>query len=611
MSYKTKKSIRILLIVAFVFITASIFRLTNLDLVEFKSDEAANLLLSSRQIFDQPIPPGGTGSSVGILNPPLFNYIILPLTYLTLDPQKIVFFIALVNVLSIVFFFFVIKRYYSLVIAFISSSLIALSPWAILFSRKIWMQDILIPFFVPFFLSLHKLVIDKREIYWIPYVSFSFFLIQLHQASIFLLAPITAFLIIKKVKINYKYILVGAAIGIIPLIPYLIYELSNGCPDCVAILMSSQKLQSPSSLEIFQRPLQILGQGNFDFVFGAESFNLFSKEYKIAFELRKVLYLFYFIIPFSAFIFVRLHKKFDFFIYSLITTCAIYYFLKIEPRMHYFILFIPILALLIGVAFDSVIERGKMLKIASILLLSTIFSILIIYNFIFFDFVKKHKGTSGDYGTTYTQTKENTDRILQGFKERADYDEISLAIHIPLRYAFGFMPLSKMLYPGEITKEKLFKLEESLVRSDKDPRLNLQLISYYTKNEPYIKTIKLLKTKTEKIPEYKTIYEEVLSYYRSINFLKIYRSERNDFEFFYPEHWKIEENESIYLYGDGYMIVFSKLEHKRQIQGKNFFKTIKIGDAKFSTEIIPIEDKRAKYEDIKNTIEKITESIIL
>lgn len=589
---------------------ASFFRLTNLNLIEFKTDEAANLLLSSRQLFNHPTPPGGTGSSVGILNPPLFNYIILPLTFLTLDPQRIVFFIALANILSIMFFFFLIKKYYNIVTAFISSTFIALSPWAILFSRKIWMQDLLIPFFVPFFLSLHKLIVDKKEIYWIPYVSFSLFLIQLHQASIFFLAPLSIFLFFKKTKINYKYILVGIIIGIVPLIPYLMYELSNGCPDCTSILTSSQKLKSSPSLEIFQKPFQILSQGDFDFVFGTESFKLFSKEYKIAFELRKVLYLFYFIIPFSALMFIKLYKKFDFLIYSLITTCIIYYILKIEPRMHYFILFIPILALFIGAAFDYVTTTGKMLKKISILFIATIFSVLIFCNFTFFDFVRKHGGTGGDYGAIYAQTKKDTDKKFQVFKNRSDYEEISLSSHIPLTYMFGFMPLSNMLYPKPISQKEIEKLEQALIERDADPRINQKLIAFYTKKEPDISVIKLLKNKIKSIPEYKSVYDEIFSYYISRNFLKNYRSERNDFEFFYPEHWKIEENENIYLYGDGYKIKFSKLEDIKPIPGKDLFKIFKVGDVQFSTEIIPMDNKRANYEDIKKTIERTIESII-
>ena len=204
-----------------------IFRVTNLGLIEFKTDEAINLLLASRPLFGHPFAPGGTVSSIGILNPPLFTYLLFPLTVISLDPRWISFSIALINSISIAFLFLVIKKYYNKNIALISTILMAFSPWAIIYSRKIWTQDLLIPFFVPFFYSLHKLLIEKKQIFWIPYAIFALFLIQLHQIIIVFIAIITAFLLLQKIKINVKYILVGSAIGIVPLIPYALLTKSS------------------------------------------------------------------------------------------------------------------------------------------------------------------------------------------------------------------------------------------------------------------------------------------------------------------------------------------------------------------------------------------------
>src|SRR3990167_3896568 len=113
-----------------------LFRIANLDLIEFKADEGINLFLSSRPIFGHGFAPGGTVSSLGITNFPLVNYLLFPLVLTSLDPGIISFFIALINSLAIVAFFVIVRRYYNEVIAFSSSALIAISPWAILFSRK-------------------------------------------------------------------------------------------------------------------------------------------------------------------------------------------------------------------------------------------------------------------------------------------------------------------------------------------------------------------------------------------------------------------------------------------------------------------------------------------
>ena len=125
---------------------SAIFRLTNLDLIEFKTDEASNLFLSSRLLYGHSLPPGGISTSTGILNPPLFNYLLLPFTFISTNPKFITFIIAFTNVIAIGFLYLIIKKYYNITLALIVSLLIAFSPWAIIFSRKIWPPDMVFLF---------------------------------------------------------------------------------------------------------------------------------------------------------------------------------------------------------------------------------------------------------------------------------------------------------------------------------------------------------------------------------------------------------------------------------------------------------------------------------
>lgn len=76
-----KSYLKDLIFFLIIILSALIFRITNLRLIEFKVDEAINLFLASRSLFGQSFPPGGTVSSIGILNPPLFNYFLLPKDY--------------------------------------------------------------------------------------------------------------------------------------------------------------------------------------------------------------------------------------------------------------------------------------------------------------------------------------------------------------------------------------------------------------------------------------------------------------------------------------------------------------------------------------------------
>ena len=164
---------------------ASVFRLTNLDLMEFKIDEASNLFLASRLINDQSILPAGTATSIGILNPPFFIYFLIPITFVSQDPKFAAFIIALINCLSIGFLYLVINKYYGQKLAVITSLLIALSPWSILFSRKIWPPDLVLPFAVVIFYSLHKTILEKNTKCWIVLIASLVLLFQLDLIYVF------------------------------------------------------------------------------------------------------------------------------------------------------------------------------------------------------------------------------------------------------------------------------------------------------------------------------------------------------------------------------------------------------------------------------------------
>ncbi|MEK7060898.1 MAG: glycosyltransferase family 39 protein [Patescibacteria group bacterium] len=531
-----------------------IFRVTNLGLIEFKTDEAINLLLASRPLFGHPFAPGGTVSSIGILNPPLFTYLLFPLTVISLDPRWISFSIALINSISIAFLFLVIKKYYNKNIALISTILMAFSPWAIIYSRKIWTQDLLIPFFVPFFYSLHKLLIEKKQIFWIPYAIFALFLIQLHQIIIVFIAIITAFLLLQKIKINVKYILVGSAIGIVPLIPYALFELNNNCPDCKTFIAAINKFSPQRSFEIFSRPLQITSQGGFRFILGNDTLT-FAQKFPLIDNLRKVFYLEYLLTPLGVFIFVKKFKKTKIIAYSVILLPIAYFLLKLDPFMHYYIIIMPILFLFLATSLDYLLSNKNLFtRIGAITILILIIAQSIMFNLSFFKLLELKQFLEGDYGRIYSATEKEVKKKLFKFESYSDYNEIFLSSFIPLNYVYGYLPLGEILY-GDTTDNDMVMLEEKLKEKSDDPRIKQELISFYTKDKPDLQTLTLLKEKTLNIPEYESLYKNVLGEYLWANFKKEYLWHKGGLRLFYPEHWKVEEkNKELIIFGDGYSL---------------------------------------------------------
>lgn len=534
------------------------FRITNLDLIEFKTDEAVNLLLASRPLFGHPFAPGGTISSIGILNPPLFTYLLFPLTAVSLDPRWISFFIGFINSLAIAFLFLIIRKYYNQTIALIASIFMAFSPWAIIYSRKIWTQDLLIPFFVPFYYSFHKLLVEKKQIFWIPYTVLALFLIQLHQIVIIFVGILTFFLLLEKVRINFKYILIGGIIGVIPLIPYAFFEINNNCPDCKAFILAKNRLSSQRSLELFMRPLQITNQGNFRFILGDDTLT-FSQKFSFVDMLRRIFYIEYLLMPLGLFLFYKNYKKYKSIAYSAALLPIAYFLLKIEPFMHYYIIIVPILFIFLGVSFNYLFSnKNWFLKTASLIVLLLILFESVAFDFSFFSLLKDQGSTKGDYGSTYQNARKETENRLSIFKNYPDYEEIKLTNYIPLDYAYGYMPLGKILY-GDVRKKDIPLLDNKLKTDSKDPRVKQKILAFYTKEEPDIKTIDLLREKSFTIKQYDDIYKTILANYLSINLKKEYISENFGFRFFYPQHWHVSEtSELLEIKGDYILIKIVK-----------------------------------------------------
>src|SRR3990167_7045496 len=94
------------------FLLSSIFRLSNLDLIEFKSDEATTVY-QTVQFFESPyLIERGLISGTGVYNFPLFNYLMVALGVFSKDPQFLSGMIALINSLLVAVFFLMVKKFY-------------------------------------------------------------------------------------------------------------------------------------------------------------------------------------------------------------------------------------------------------------------------------------------------------------------------------------------------------------------------------------------------------------------------------------------------------------------------------------------------------------------
>src|SRR6266700_2480741 len=122
---------------ALILILAALLRLGWPNIVEFKRDEANLSVLTLNMLHGRDFPLLGIDSSVGIRNAPVNVYLMLLPYVLSSSPELATAYVGLLNVIAVLVLYGLVRRYYGPLAAFVASILYAVSPWAVVYSRKI------------------------------------------------------------------------------------------------------------------------------------------------------------------------------------------------------------------------------------------------------------------------------------------------------------------------------------------------------------------------------------------------------------------------------------------------------------------------------------------
>ena len=201
-------------------------RLDQLGLMEFKSDEAllhrAALMQASGDFQLH-----GIVSSVGLRNPPMSVYLLSIPALFSKSPLFMAGFIALLNTAAIALTYLLARQWLSRGASLCAAWLLAVSPWAILLSRKIWAQDLLPIFTALFFLCVVRWLRTMRW-RWMIIAAISFaVLCQIHYSALALLPIIPGVLIWKRSKLAAKQLAVGCGLFLLLWVPFLIVILQG------------------------------------------------------------------------------------------------------------------------------------------------------------------------------------------------------------------------------------------------------------------------------------------------------------------------------------------------------------------------------------------------
>lgn len=210
-----------------VLLLASVLRMGWPGLTEFKGDEARLMTLSLEMASLQRFPLRGISSSVGVPNFPASVWLYALPLFVSSHAYAPTLFTGLLNVLAVLGAWWLARRYWGPRAALLTALLLAVSPWAVVHSRKIWAQNLLPPLVTAWAISGALAFIERRP-WWAALHLFLLALAaQVHFAAITLLPVTFIYLLVFRRRLQWRPLLAGAGLALLPAVPFLVYLLSN------------------------------------------------------------------------------------------------------------------------------------------------------------------------------------------------------------------------------------------------------------------------------------------------------------------------------------------------------------------------------------------------
>ncbi len=196
-------------------------------LVEFGFDEAhvSRLALFIAHYGYRPV--FGVESSIGVRQFPLFLYLAsLPLR-LWPHPLAIVFFIAGLNALAVPLTYMLTRRYWGPRAALVAALLFAVNGWAVLYGRKIWVQNITL-ITVLFGMVFFRAFVDDRPWAWLVVWPAVAALIGLHLEGLAFVVIVLLAMVLRGRHVPWRWAITGIGLSALALSPYLIADARAG-----------------------------------------------------------------------------------------------------------------------------------------------------------------------------------------------------------------------------------------------------------------------------------------------------------------------------------------------------------------------------------------------
>ncbi|MFP4394797.1 MAG: hypothetical protein ACLFTI_05985 [Anaerolineales bacterium] len=198
-------------------------RMSQPTLTEFKLDEAGVVRRAQAIAYEGDRPASGAGASVGTAHLPLNLYLMaLPLR-LWNDPVAAILFTTLLNSLAVFACYIFGATYFGADVGLIAALLFAVNPWAVLYARKIWSQNLPLVTLGFFGALAAALIQGRRRMLSAAFAALAA-LIGLHLGGIIFIPVLGLAILLYRDQVSIRALVLGAGIFALALAPYVLHD---------------------------------------------------------------------------------------------------------------------------------------------------------------------------------------------------------------------------------------------------------------------------------------------------------------------------------------------------------------------------------------------------
>jgi hypothetical protein len=199
---------------------AAALRLGRPDVLHFQYDQATQSILAQDMASGKALPLLGPESSSGIPHSPMSVYFLVPAFVVTHSVYWVTLGIMVWNILGVGLLWLIVHRYVHPTVAVLAGLLYAVSPYAVMWSRKIWVPSAHTPYILLGLMLLLLGYFEGRRAAQVAAIPVFLIGVQSHHASWFLV-PLALWIVwLGRRHIAWRATLAGLALGIVVLLPY-------------------------------------------------------------------------------------------------------------------------------------------------------------------------------------------------------------------------------------------------------------------------------------------------------------------------------------------------------------------------------------------------------